>query len=165
MEFDFWSAVIAGIAGGVVMTAMMMMAKAAGLTRMDMALIEGSMFTGDAGKAKVIGMFMHLIIMSGVVIGSIYAALFAGFDVSESNAWWYGLVFGAVHGVIAGMAMVMMPAMHPRMSAQPSTGSGGLHLDPPGLFAHNMGKATPAGLMMAHMVYGLVLAIVYAALV
>lgn len=165
MEFEFWSAVIAGIAGGVVMTAMMMMAKAAGLTRMDMALIEGSMFTGDPGKAKAIGMFMHLVIMSGIVIGSIYAALFAWFDVSESNAWWYGIIFGVIHGLIAGMAMVMMPAMHPRMGTSASTGSGEVHLDPPGLFAHNMGKATPVGLVMGHVLYGLVLAIVYAALV
>ena len=165
MEFEFWSAVIAGIAGGVVMTAMMMMAKAAGLTRMDMALVEGSMFTGDHGKAKAIGMFMHLIIMSGLVIGSIYAALFAWFDVTESNAWWYGIIFGVLHGLIAGIGMAMMPAMHPRMGTSASTGSGEVHLDPPGLFAHNMGKATPAGLVMGHVVYGLVLAVVYAALV
>ena len=164
MDFDFWSAVVAGIAGGVVMTAMMTMAKAAGLTRMDMALIEGSMFTGDAAKAKALGLFMHLIVMSGVVFGSIYAALLAGFDVSEVNAWWYGIIFGGVHGIIAGLAMVMMPAMHPRMSAGASSG-GGVHLDPPGLFAHNMGKATPIGLVVGHVLYGLVFALVYAALV
>lgn len=86
MGFAFWPAVLAGLAGGVVMTAMMTAMQKAGKTEMDLALIEGSMFTGDRGKAKAIGLTMHLVVMSALVIGSIYALLFACLDVESGNA-------------------------------------------------------------------------------
>jgi hypothetical protein len=170
MGFDFWPAVLAGLAGGLVMTVMMTMMQKAGKTRMDMALIEGSMFTGDRGKAKAIGLMMHLVVMSALVIGSIYGLLFAWLDVDSGNAWWVGAVIGVVHGLIAGMAMAMLPAMHPRMHAGATTApadvSGSpVELEPPGLFAKNYGAATPPGLVMAHVVYGLIVGLVYALLV
>jgi hypothetical protein len=172
LEFNFWAAVVAGIAGGAVMSLLMTMARKKGMTSMDIAVIEGAFFTDDRDKAKKIGMFMHLVVMSGIVFGSIYAALYAGFDISDDNAWWWGLIFGAVHGVVAGVGMAMMPMMHPKMSREPVTaGAGGrgggehLELTPPGPFGKNMGKATPVGLVMNHMVYGLVVGLVYGAIV
>ncbi|WP_157936766.1 hypothetical protein [Geodermatophilus chilensis] len=51
MDFEFWPAVLAGLAGGVVMTAMMTMMRKAGKTEMDMALLQGTMLTGDSAKA------------------------------------------------------------------------------------------------------------------
>lgn len=167
MEFEFSPAVIAGIAGGVVMSVMMAMARAAGLTSMNMSLIEGALFTDDEGKAKVIGAVMHLVVMSGILFGSVYAILFAAFDVEAGNAWWYGLTFGAVHAVVAGIGMAFMPMTHPRMASEPVAegASSGLRLSPPGPFGANMGKPTPVGMVMAHVVYGLVVGLVYSALV
>lgn len=165
MEFEFWPAVVAGFTGGLVMTIMMQMAKSAGMTEMDMALIQGSMFTGDRGKAKAIGMFTHLVMMSGLVFGSLYAWLFSVLDVSSTQAWWVGAVFGVVHGIMAGFAFVMMPAMHPRMGPAPEPPVPGVHMPSPGLFGKNMGAMTPAGELMAHLFYGLVVGLVYAALV
>jgi hypothetical protein len=167
MEFEFLPAVIAGFAGGLVMTVMMTMARSAGLTRMDMSLIEGAFFTDDEGKAKAIGAFMHLVVMSGLLFGSIYAVLFSAFDVASDDAWWYGLAFGGVHAVVAGVGMAMMPMMHPKMTSEPvpAAATSRLRLQPPGPFAVNMGKPTPVGLIMAHVAYGLVVALVYAALV
>lgn len=170
MEFEFLPAVVAGFVGGVAMTAMMMMAKSAGMTSMDMALIEGAMFTGDAGKARAIGMFMHLVMMSAVVFGTIYALLFAALGTSPGNAWWTGALIGLVHGLIAGMAFAMMPAMHPRMgnggllsaAAGSSGGTRSLRLESPGLFGRNYGTMTPMGVLVAHVVFGLVLGLVYA---
>jgi hypothetical protein len=164
MGFELWPALVAGFAGGMVMTAMMTMMRKAGKTEMDMALLQGAMFTGDAGKARAIGMFTHLVMMSAVVFGSIYALLFAWFGISAGNAWWVGAAIGLVHGLIAGMAMAMMPMMHPRMSSgTPATAGSGsaLRLEPPGLFAKNYGSATPPGVVMAHIVYGLVVGLVY----
>lgn len=145
----------------------MNMAKAAGMTEMDMALIQGSMVSGQRGTAKAIGLFTHLVVMSAVVFGIIYGLLFSALGIQENNAWWVGALFGAIHGMIAGMAFAMMPAMHPRMGKQPKSGSrdGELQLAPPGLFGKNYGSMTPAGVLMAHIVFGLVLGFVYGLLV
>ena len=168
MGYEFWPAVLAGLAGGLVMTAMMIAMQKAGKTTMDMVLIEGSMFTGDRGKAKAIGLMMHLVVMGALVIGSIYALLFAWLDVDSGNAWWVGAVIGLAHGLLAGVAMAMMPAMHPRMHAgattAPAAAGSPVELEPPGMFAKNYGAATPPGLVMAHVVYGLIVGLVYALL-
>jgi hypothetical protein len=168
MGFEFWPAVLAGLAGGLVMTAMMTMMQKAGKTEMDMVLIEGSMFTGDRGRAKAIGLMMHLVVMSAVVFGSIYGLLFAWLDVDSGNAWWVGAVIGIVHGLIAGVMMAMMPAMHPRIHAgagtAPAAAGSPVEFKPPGFFAKNYGAATPPGIVMGHGVYGLTVGLVYALL-
>jgi hypothetical protein len=102
----------------------------------------------------------------------VYAALFALFDVDSSNAWWIGALFGVAHGLMAGVMMGMMPKMHPRMGESddaPDRGhessDGSLLLKPPGVFAKNYGTATPVGIVMAHVIYGLVTGLVYGLLV
>jgi hypothetical protein len=167
MDFQFWPAVLAGLAGGVVMTAMMTMMRKAGKTEMDMALLQGTMFTGDSAKARPIGLMMHLVVMSALVFGSIYALLFAWLDVGSGSAWWTGALIGLVHGLVAGVVMAMMPAVHPRMTATATAGSPSgpaVELKPPGPFAKNYGAATPPGVVMAHVIYGLVVGLVYALL-
>jgi hypothetical protein len=174
MEFEFWPAVFAGFVGGGVMSMMMATMRKAGKTEMDMALIEGSMLSGDRGRAKAIGAFMHLVVFSALIIGSIYAWLFDAFGVSEGNAWWVGALYGVAHGILGGLFMGMIPAMHPRMPGGleidevqqvggPSDGS--LLLEPPGVFAKNYGSATPPGVLMVHIAYGLVVGLVYSLLV
>jgi hypothetical protein len=173
MDFQFWPAVVAGLAGGAVMTVVMTMMRKSGKTEMDMALIEGTMFTGDRDKAKALGVMMHLVVMSALVIGSVYAVLFTLFDVDSSNAWWIGALFGVVHGLMAGVMMGMMPKMHPRMRESDESSDLGRHegsdgsllLKPPGVFAKNYGKATPVGIVMVHVIYGLVTGLVYGLLV
>jgi len=165
MGFDFWPALLAGIAGGAVMSGMMTAMRKAGKTSMDMALLEGAMVTGDPGKAKAIGLVIHLVMISGLVFGSVYALLFAAFSVAPINAWWVGAVFGVVHGVGAGLAMGRMQMVHPRMPQAAGVGhTGGLRLDPPGPFAKNYGTATPPGVIMTHVAYGAVVGLVYALL-
>jgi uncharacterized membrane protein YagU involved in acid resistance len=93
------------------------------------------------------------------VFGTIYAFLFQALD---SASWVTGLTVGIVHGAVVGiMAMPMMGAIHPRM--QPV--AEGFRLDTPGIMGMNYGKGTPLGLLMGHAVYGVVVALVYSALV
>ena len=174
MAFEFWPALIAGFVGGAVMSALIAMMRRAGKTEMDMALIEGSMLSGDRGKAKAIGAFMHLVVFSALLIGSIYAWLFDVFGVSDSNAWWVGALFGVVHGIMGGLAMGAIAPMHPRMRGGVETDAtsrpggpsdGALLLKPPGVFATNYGSATPPGVLMTHVAYGLVVGLVYSLLV
>ncbi|WP_051478728.1 hypothetical protein [Arthrobacter sp. H5] len=134
---------------------------------MDMSLLLGAMFTGNHRTAKGLGLFVHLVMMSALVFGSLYALVLTVLNVSPGNAWWAGAIVGLVHGLIAGLVMPMMPLVHPRMSrsgraentpADPDS----VELQAPGLFAKNYGGATPAGLVMAHIIFGLVTALVYA---
>ncbi len=178
MDYEFWPAVIAGFAGGLVMSMVMKAMAKAGKTEMDLALIEGSMFTGDRTKAMAIGMVMHLVLLSGVVIGSVYAVLFAAFGVDGGDLWWVGALFGIAHGAMAGIMMAALPRMHPRMvsddaplaravptSARPGspvlTGEPELRLRPPGLFGKYYGETMPAMVIMVHMLYGVTVGLVY----
>lgn len=66
--------------------------------------------------------------------------------------------------------MPMMPAIHPRMSTDivdgPVRTTGGtVMLAAPGVLGSRWGGMTPVGLLMGHVVYGIVAALVYQALV
>ncbi len=178
MDYQFWPAVIAGFLGGLVMTVVMKAMAKAGKTEMDLALIEGSMFTDDPTAATAIGMMMHLVVLSGVVIGSIYALIFAVFDVDAGNLWWVGALLGLPHGAIAGLMMPVLPKVHRRVvsedsplaqavptSARPGspvlTTQPELRLRPPGLFGKYYGETMPAMVIMVHALYGLTVGLVY----
>jgi hypothetical protein len=170
MEFEFWPAIAAGLIGGLVMTPMMAMMRRAGKTKMDISLLLGAMFTGKHRTAKGLGLFLHLVMMSALVFGSLYALLLAVLNIEPGNAWWVGAIAGLVHGIIAGFVMVMMPLVHPRMSRSGRaenvrTDPHSVELQAPGLFARNYGSATPVGLIMGHIIFGLVTALVYALIV
>lgn len=176
VEFDLLAALVGGFVATLVMTAMMQMAARAGMTDMPpMPLVMGSMMSGDRKKATAVGGMLHFVVMGAVVFGIIYGSLFTAFD---DDSWWVGVLIGLVHALIAGvMFMPMMPKMHPRMSVQP-VGVGTRHdggtvaidergeveVAAPGVLGKNWGGMTPVGFLMGHAAYGLVLALVYAAI-
>ncbi len=167
VTFDVLAALVAGLIGAVAMTAMMQAAGAMGMTKMPgMALIQGTMVTGEAAKARRIGLVTHVVMMGTIVFGLGYAALFVAFDDASALT---GVLIGVAHGVVAGVAMAMMGSMHPRMDPPPAGGNddvvtataGEVRIVEPGLFAKNYGPMTPIGLVAGHVVYGLVVALVY----
>lgn len=168
MEFSILGALVGGLVATIVMSAMMKMASTLGLTQMPaMHQISGTMFSGDEDVANKIGIVVHYVMMGPVVFGLIYGALIAALGL---NAVLAGVVIGLVHSLlVGGMAMPMMPAMHPRMGEAPVTAGGGtvtqehgeLRLSSPGFFGARWGTMTPAGVIAGHVVYGLVLGLVY----
>lgn len=166
MEFSIIGALIAGLVGTAIMSAMMKMAGAAGMTRMPpMELVTGAMMTGDAQRARRIGTMIHWIVMGTVVFGLAYAGLFVALG---SASWVNGLVIGAAHGVLVGLVFLpMMPTVHPRMGdasvpQDPVEISGGtVRLGAPGMFGTHWGGMTPMGLLLGHALYGVVVALVY----
>ncbi|MEX1163648.1 MAG: hypothetical protein WEB03_08715 [Nitriliruptor sp.] len=172
ITFDLLAALVAGLAGTIAMTAMMRGATAMGMTKMpSMALIQGTMFTADRDKANRIGFLTHVVMMGTIVFGIGYAALFTAFD---DVSLLTGALVGLGHGIVAGLAMAMMGSMHPRMIAPTPTtqaqgdvlilAGGETTLIEPGLFAWNYGPMTPVGLVMGHVVFGAVVALVYTAI-
>lgn len=166
MEFVLWAALVAGFVATLVMTTMIKMSAAAGMTEMpSFELMTGSMMSGDEKTAKTIGAFIHYVMMGTVVFGILYALLFQALD---STTWLTGLAIGVVHGVVVGIVfMPMMPAMHPRMGGAVAADQRGvgIRLSSPGVMGKNWGSMTPMGVLMGHAVYGIVLALVYDALV
>jgi hypothetical protein len=175
VEFDLLAALAGGLVATLVMTAMMQMATRGGMTDMPpMPLVLGSMVSGDRKTATTIGGLLHFVMMGTVVFGIVYGSLFTAFD---DDSWWVGLLIGVVHALIVGvMFMPMMPKMHPRMSVQPvGAGTpddgrtvavddrGEVTVAAPGVLGKNWGAMTPAGFVMGHAVYGLVLALIYGA--
>ncbi|MEW2382634.1 hypothetical protein AB0873_11195 [Micromonospora sp. NPDC047707] len=160
MGFELLPALVAGIVGGAVMSLMMAGMRRAGLTPMDISLIEGTMLTGRRELAVVLGLLMHLVVFSGLVIGSTYAGLFTWWNVDDSDGWWVGGLIGVPHALIGGLALALLPAIHPRMGAG-SGGRDGLRVAPPGIFGRNYGAATVSGFFVVHVVYGAVFGAFY----
>jgi uncharacterized membrane protein YagU involved in acid resistance len=170
MEFSLVGALVAGLIGTAVMSAMMKLSAKAGMTDMPpMELVTGSMMSADPDRAKKLGIMVHWIVMGAIVFGLGYAALFTAFG---SASWLIGIGIGLVHGLVVGVVfMPMMPAVHPRMSDEPTFGgtvdvsAGSVRLAAPGVLGSKWGGMTPVGLVMGHAVYGLVVALVYRAFV
>ena len=172
MTFNLLAALLAGLAGTIAMTAMMQGATAMGMTNMpSMTLIQGTMLTDDVDKANRIGVVTHVVMMGTIVFGIGYALLFSALGEASLLT---GALVGLGHGIVAGLAMAMMGSMHPRMTAPTSTTrsegdvltitGGEATLVAPGIFAKNYGPMTPVGLVMGHVVFGVVVALVYTAI-
>jgi hypothetical protein len=161
----WWQAIVAGFVATVVMTALMRMGASMGMTRMDMAEMLGSMLRRDSEGARRIGTPIHFV--NGLVFGLVYGVVWWALGPEPASAWWIGLVFGAVHAVVAMVMMPVMSAMHPRVRAgaaavQPGEGPAGEVVLPPfGFGGTGFGSMTPVGILMGHLVFGLVWGLVF----
>jgi len=139
---NLFAVIVAGLIGTAAMTILMMLAPIMGLPKMDIVGMLGSMFTTQPGPAKLIGLIIHF--MMGVIFAFIYALLWQ--NGLGSPSWVWGLIFGFVHGIVAVVTMPMMMKTHPR---------------PP---AMQPGPKLMMGQIMGHLLFGLVVALTYAAL-
>jgi hypothetical protein len=144
------SAVIAGVVASLVFSMILAVAPKMGMPKMDIVSLLGSMF-GKPNQA--LGWMMHL--MMGIVFALVYAFLWSS---GISGATWLGgLIFGAVQWLIVGMVMGMIPMLHVGIK------SGAVKA--PGLWMTNNGGAMAfMGGLVGHMIFGIVIALVYAAL-
>lgn len=144
-------ALAGGFVGTVVLTTMLRLAQEVGMTRMDIPLLLGTVFSTDRSRANVIGYALHF--MNGLIFSLLYAAVF--FAVDEAG-WLFGAVLGLVHAAFAGGALVnvLLPAVHPRMGTPWSDATEAPTLEPPGFMLHNYGRHTAFGTILAHIAYG-----------
>lgn len=175
VEFYLGAALVAGFAGNVALSLVMAAARAAGVTAMPgMPMLLGSMMAARRKLIRPIGLLLHFVVLGAVVFGLIYAALFTAFD---SAAWWVGALIGLVHGVLVGAVVLpVVAAVHPRMRRQPAMAHAGareavvqrpdgtVEVAAPGFMGRCYGAMTPIGIVIAHVVYGIVAAVVYHAL-
>lgn len=146
---DWLGIIVAGLVGTAVITALMYAGPMMGMPKMDIAQIQGSMVLPMGTTAFAVGMVTHF--MMGIVFTAIYALVW---DVTDLDVtWWSGLIFGAVHAMVAAAGMAMMVPFHKEMKAG--------NLDSP----FSGGAKSMMGMLMGHLVFGLVVALVYGAYV
>lgn len=140
-------AIVAGLVGTAVISILMAMGPRMGMPKMAIWEMLGTMFSKEGNVA--LGWIIHF--MMGVIFAIIYAALWA---VGVGSATWLnGAIFGAVHFVAAGLAMGGMPMMHAGIKAGT--------VKAPGVLMLNVGVMGLMGGLIGHIVYGLVVALVY----
>jgi hypothetical protein len=152
---DWTGWVLFGLIATTALTAVMTIAQLAGLTRLDIPLLLGTIVTEDPDKARVAGFFMHLLVGQGFALG--YAAVFA---LLGEATWWLGGLLGLLQVAVALTVLVpLLPGIHPRLASARAGRSSTAALEPPGLFGLNYGRETPAVAIAAHLVYGIALGV------
>ena len=140
-------AIVAGLVGTVAISAVMAMAPTIGMPKMDIVDMLSTMF----GKPnRLMGWMMHF--MMGAIFALIYSFLWS---VGVGSATWgNGLIFGGVHWLVAGMVMGMIPMLHVGIKSG--------KVKAPGLWMTNHGGMMAfVGGLIGHLVFGLVVALVY----
>lgn len=151
MDWTGWATF--GLVATGVMTTIMVGAQLAGMSRMDMPMMLGTVVTADPDRARAAGIVIHM------VNGQMFALMYAGaFALLGWATWWLGALFGLVHGGIAlTMIVPLLPAVHPRMASEREGPRLDRVLEPPGLLALNYGTQTPAVTLLAHVAFGAML--------
>ncbi len=154
MDYSFGAAIAAGVLATVVMTAMLYMGMAMMPRQMPMNILYmlGTMISRNTMMAYVAGTMMHA--MMGIAFALVHTAAFKGLDLTSALVAW-GVLFGFVHYLIVGMGFGMIGTMHPLMR----TGQ----MQAPGIFVSNLPRMTVMGFLMVHLVYGLVVGVLYEA--
>jgi len=139
-----------GLVATTLLTCVMIAAQMAGLTRLDLPLLLGTLVTADPDRARAAGFLVHLAMGQVFALG--YAAVFALLD---RATWWLGAILGLLHVTIALAALVpLLAGVNPRMASYRAGPSSTAVLEPPGLLGLNYGIQTPAVAIVAHLVYG-----------
>jgi hypothetical protein len=151
MDWAGWA--LFGLVATAVLTAVMITAQMAGLTRLDLPLVLGAVLTPDPDRARVAGFLIHLGVGQCFALG--YAAAFA---LLHRATWWLGALLAVVHVAVALLVLLpLLPGVHPRMASGRAGPASTAVLEPPGLLGLNYGVQTPVVAIVAHLVYGSVL--------
>lgn len=151
MDWAGWA--VFGLVATSALTAVMTTAQLAGLTRLDLPLVLGTLVTEDPDRARLAGFVIHL--AAGQVFALGYATVFV---LLHRATWWLGGLLGMLHVAVALLVLLpLLPGLHPRMASHRAGPGSRAVLEPPGLLALNYGIQTPAVTVLAHLVYGVVL--------
>lgn len=136
---DLRDAIVAGSTGRMVMILLIYLGPLIGLPQIDAVSLLGSLAAPNKPAAVTLGGAIHFSV--GVVFAILYAALWSiGIG---SPTWYWGLLFGAVHGILVMLLLLMVMRVFPQLSQHFNT------------------RAVMFAILLNHMVYGVVVAVVY----
>jgi len=151
MDWAGWA--VFGLVASAALTAVMTTAQLAGLTRLDLPLLLGTLVTENPDRARAAGFGIHLLVGQAFGIG--YLLVFA---LLHQATWWLGVLLGLLHvSVVLLVLLPVLPGVHPRMASHRAGPVSRAVLEPPGVLALSYGVQTPAVAVAAHLVYGGVL--------
>ena len=131
MDWAGWA--LFGLLATTALTGVMIAAQLAGLTRLDLPLVLGTIVTEDPDRARVAGFFIHLVVGEAFALG--YAVTFA---LVHRATWLLGGLLGVLHVAVALMVLLpLLPGVHPRMASLRAGPATTATLEPPGLLALN----------------------------
>jgi hypothetical protein len=132
-------AIIAGSTGRMAMLLLIYGGPLLGLPRIDVVSALGSLAAPNKQDAVTLGGAIHFTM--GILFAIIYASLWSlGIG---SPTWWWGLIFGAVHGMLIIVMLYVVLHRYPQLSEILN------------------GLPVMAAILLNHMVFGLVVALVY----
>ncbi len=154
---NWGSAFLWGFAATMVLTGLMMGSQQAGLSRMSITFLIGSMVTPSRRKSHLYGALIHFV--DGWAFAIFYGLLFQ--SLGRANLW-IGLTFGAIQGLfVLVVVMPLLPTFHPRMASDLQGPSLERRIQPPGFLALHYGLRTPFVTLLAHGIYGAILGAFY----
>ncbi len=155
MNWASW--LVWGFAATVVLTTILAGSQGAGLTRMNIPFLLGTMVSARRDRAKLAGAAIHLV--NGWLFALVYIAAFHQWDGPDPMK---GIAIGAVHSLfVLAVGMPVLPALHPRMANEQHGPDAPRMLEPPGFFAMHYGGRTPLTIVLAHLVFGAILGAFY----
>ncbi|MCZ6538480.1 MAG: hypothetical protein O6922_01470 [Chloroflexi bacterium] len=119
--------------------------------KMDLLKMLGTMMLPISGMTYGFGLVIHA--MMSVMFALVHVAFFFWFDLESSLALW-GLLFGTVHWMMIGIAFGMM-----KSSVHRGIRDGAVQA--PGFFGLSMGVTTAMGILMVHLLYGVLVGVFY----
>lgn len=133
-------AIVAGSTGRMAMIVLIYIGPFIRLPRLDAVSLLGSLAAPDKVTAVTVGGAIHFSV--GVLFAMFYAALWSlGIG---SPTWDWGLLFGTVHGLLVILLLLLAMRIFPQLSHLFNT------------------VAVMLAILLNHMVYGVVVAVVYA---
>lgn len=149
-EIHWLSAIVWGVVATLAFTLFSIMGGAMGVSRMDILDLLGSMMAQPGSTAsRAIGAVINHTNGALLAIAWAYGVAL----ISLPANWLTGLVWGAILTALALLMLSTMGALHPAIKRGEQ--------EDPGLMATNSGAMTPLASLMGHMVYGLVLGLLY----
>jgi hypothetical protein len=145
------SALAGGVIGTLALATIIKAAAAAGMTRLDVALLLGTAVTDNRRKARALGYIFHF------VLGIAFAEAYGGFFAIVGHASWrLGALLGVLHALFTATVLVsvLLPVLHPRMATADTAANEITLIEPPGFLMLNYGRSTFLVTLVAHIVYG-----------
>jgi uncharacterized membrane protein YagU involved in acid resistance len=151
MNWSGW--LLLGFLSTLVLTSILSASQGLGMTRMNIPYMLGTMFTPNRDRAKLIGIFFHLI--NGWIFSLIYILTFELFNIAT---WWIGGILGLLHAMfVLTVGIPILPGIHPRMASEQQGPTVVRQLEPPGFMALHYGIRTPISVIIAHVIFGCIL--------
>lgn len=120
------------------------------MTRMDLLDLLGSMFAEPGTSAsRATGALIHHMNGALLAVAWAYGVAMIGWSANWISVLWWGVVLW----ILALLMMTTIGAVHPAIRRGEQ--------DDPGTAATNFGKMTPMGSLIAHLIYGIVLGLLY----